>query len=66
MAFKIAAQQAFKKGALEARPALLEPITDLKVTVPDSFVGDVMGDLTSARRGRVLGMDQVGSGFHSD
>ncbi|MDB5081473.1 MAG: translation elongation factor [Chloroflexi bacterium] len=63
MAFKIAAQQAFKKGALEAKPALLEPIADLKVTVPDSFVGDVMGDLTSARRGRVLGMDQVGSGF---
>lgn len=63
MAFKIAAQQAFKKGALEAKPALLEPIADLKVTVPDSFVGDVMGDLTSARRGRVLGMDQVGNGF---
>ena len=63
IAFKIAAQQAFKKGALEAKPALLEPIADLKVTVPDSFVGDVMGDLTSARRGRVLGMDQVGNGF---
>ncbi len=63
MAFKIAAQQAFKKGALDAKPVLLEPITDLKVTVPDSFVGDVMGDLTSARRGRVLGMDQVGNGF---
>lgn len=63
MAFKIAAQQAFKKGALDARPALLEPVADLKVTVPDNFVGDVMGDLTSARRGRVLGMDQIGSGF---
>ncbi len=63
MAFKIAAQQAFKKGTLEAKPALLEPISDLKVTVPDSFVGDVMGDLTSARRGRVLGMDQLGNGF---
>ncbi len=63
MAFKIAAQQAFRKGALEARPVLLEPIADLKVTIPDSFVGDVMGDLTSVRRGRVLGMDQVGNGF---
>ena len=38
-------------------------MADLKVTVPDSFVGDVMGDLTSARRGRVLGMDQLGNGF---
>lgn len=63
MAFKIAAQQAFRKGTLEARPVLLEPVADLKVTVPDSFVGDVMGDLTSARRGRVLGMEQVGNGF---
>ncbi len=63
MAFKIAAQQAFKKGTLEARPVLLEPVADLKITIPDSFVGDVMGDLTSARRGRVLGMDQVGNGF---
>ncbi len=63
MAFKIAAQQAFKKGALEAKPVILEPIADLRVTIPDSFVGDVMGDLTSVRRGRVLGLDQVGNGF---
>ncbi|HEX2916274.1 MAG TPA: elongation factor G [Chloroflexia bacterium] len=63
MAFKIAAQQAFRKGALEAKPVLLEPIASMKITVPDSFVGDVMGDLTSVRRGRVLGMDQLGNGF---
>jgi len=63
MAFKIAAQQAFRKGALDAKPVLLEPVTDLKITVPDSFVGDVMGDLTSVRRGRVLGMEQIGNGF---
>jgi elongation factor G len=63
MAFKIAAQQAFRKGALDAKPVLLEPVADLKITVPDSFVGDVMGDLTSARRGRVLGMDQLGNSF---
>jgi elongation factor G len=63
MAFKIAAQQAFRKAMLDARPVLMEPVCDLKVTVPDSFVGDVMGDLTSARRGRVMGMDQQGNGF---
>ncbi len=63
MAFKMAASQAFKKGALAAKPVLLEPIYTLKVTVPDGFMGDVMGDLNSARRGRVLGMDQLGNGF---
>lgn len=63
MAFKIAAQQAFKKAMHDAKPALLEPICNLKITVPDSFVGDVMGDLTSARRGRVMGMDQLGNGL---
>jgi len=63
MAFKMAASQAFKKGALAARPVLLEPIYDLKVTIPDSFMGDVMGDLNSVRRGRVLGMEQQGNGF---
>jgi elongation factor G len=63
MAFKIAAAQAFKKGALAARPTLLEPIYTLKVSVPDSYMGDVMGDLNSARRGRVLGMEQQGNGI---
>src|SRR5699024_655534 len=56
MAFKTAASQAFKKGFMEAGPVLLEPIASLKVTVPDKYTGDVMGDLNK-RRGRVLGMN---------
>lgn len=56
MAFKTAAIQAFKKGFMDASPVLLEPIASLKVTVPDRFTGDVMGDLNK-RRGRVLGMN---------
>ena len=56
MAFKTAAIQAFKKGFMEASPVLLEPIVSLKVTVPDKYTGDVMGDLNK-RRGRVLGMN---------
>ncbi len=55
MAFKLAASQAFKKGLDQARPVLLEPIVDLTVTVPEQYVGDVMGDLNT-RRARVLGM----------
>ncbi len=61
MAFKTAASQAFKKGFLEAGPILLEPIASLKVTVPDAYTGDVMGDLNK-RRGRVLGMNPVAGG----
>ena len=61
MAFKMAASQAFKKGFMEAGPVLLEPISSLKVTVPDSYTGDVMGDLNK-RRGRVLGMTPVSGG----
>jgi elongation factor G len=56
MAFKTAASMAFKKGFMEANPVLLEPIASVKVTVPDKFTGDVMGDL-NRRRGRVLGMN---------
>lgn len=56
MAFKTASMMAFKKGFMEANPVLLEPIASLKVTVPDKFTGDVMGDL-NRRRGRVLGMN---------
>lgn len=56
MAFKTAAKIAFKKGFLEAKPVLLEPIVSLKVTAPDKFTGDIMGDLNK-RRGRVLGMN---------
>lgn len=55
MAFKTAAMMAFKKGFMEAEPVLLEPIVSMKITVPDKYTGDVMGDLNK-RRGRVLGM----------
>lgn len=61
MAFKMATIQAFKKGFMEASPVLLEPIVSLKVTVPDSYTGDVMGDLNK-RRGRVLGMNPAPGG----
>ena len=61
MAFKTATIQAFKKGVMEASPVLLEPIANIKVTVPDEYTGDVMGDLNK-RRGRVLGMNPVASG----
>ncbi len=61
MAFKTAAVQAFKKGFMEAHPVLLEPIMSLKVTVPDSYTGDIMGDLNK-RRGRVLGMNPIAGG----
>ena len=60
-AFKMATIQAFKKGVMEATPVLLEPIMSLKVTVPESYTGDVMGDLNK-RRGRVLGMNPTGDG----
>ncbi len=55
MAFKTAAKIAFKRGFMEASPVLLEPIVSLKVTAPDKYTGDIMGDLNK-RRGRVLGM----------
>ena len=61
MAFKVATVRAFKKGFMEATPVLLEPIVNLKVVVPDSYTGDIMGDLNK-RRGRVLGMNPVAGG----
>ena len=62
MAFKTATVAAFKKGFLAASPVLLEPISSVKVTVPDSYTGDIMGDLNK-RRGRVLGMTPVAGGL---
>ncbi|MHB8764319.1 MAG: elongation factor G [Deferrisomatales bacterium] len=59
MAFKIAGSLGFKKGAVECKPVLLEPIMDVAVRVPDAYMGDVIGDLNS-RRGRVMGMDPAG------
>ena len=60
MAFKIAASMGFKKGCAEANPVLLEPIYNVEVIVPEEFMGDVMGDLSS-RRGKILGMEPDGS-----
>ncbi|MCX7695331.1 MAG: elongation factor G [Caloramator sp.] len=57
MAFKTAASLAYKKGMKEADPVLLEPIMHVEITVPDEYMGDVMGDINK-RRGRVLGMEQ--------
>ncbi len=56
MAFKIAASKAFKQAMKKAKPILLEPIMDITVTVPESFMGDIMGDLNS-RRGKISGME---------
>jgi elongation factor G len=56
MAFKIASAQAFKKGMLDGSPVLLEPIMNITVTVPDSFTGDIIGDLNT-KRARVSGMN---------
>lgn len=56
MAFKVAAALALKKGVPEAQPTILEPIYNVDVTIPEEYMGDVMGDF-SGRRGRILGMD---------
>ncbi len=61
MAFKLAAILAFKEAMPNAAPTLLEPIGTLAVTVPESYVGDVMGDL-SKRRGRPMGMNPDADG----
>ena len=61
MSFKTAASLAFKKGVVEAKPCLLEPIMHVDITVPEQYVGAVMGDLPT-RRGIVLGMDPAGRG----
>lgn len=59
MAFKMATTMAFKDAFSQAKPVILEPISSVAVTVPDSYTGDIMGDLNK-RRGRILGMDKVG------
>jgi elongation factor G len=56
MSFKIAGSMCFKKGFLDAKPCLLEPIYEIEVKVPEEYMGDVMGDISS-RRGKILGMD---------
>ena len=59
VSFKIAGSHAFRDAFLKAKPILLEPIYHLEITVPEEFMGDVMGDLSS-RRGRISGMDANG------
>lgn len=58
ISFKLAAKLAYREGLPKADPVLLEPVVTLRITVPESLVGDVMGDLNK-RRGRVLGMDRA-------
>ncbi len=57
IAFKLAAHLAFEKGVAEAGPVLLEPVMHVTITVPEQYMGDILGDLNT-RRARVLGMDQ--------
>jgi elongation factor G len=59
MSFKIAASMCFRKGFQAAKPALLEPIYEIEVKVPEEYMGDVMGDISS-KRGKILGMDSDG------
>ena len=61
MAFKTAARLSLRKGCSEAAPVLLEPIMRAEITVPDEYMGDVIGDM-NRRRGRILGMDPLGNG----
>ena len=61
MAFQIAGSLAMKEAAAQADMVLLEPVLELEVLVPDDYVGDILGDLSS-RRGRVVGTDPVGTG----
>jgi len=61
MSFQIAGSMGFREAAQKAGVVLLEPIVDVEIVVPESMTGDIMGDLNS-KRGRVLGMDQTGTG----
>ncbi|MCC6629495.1 MAG: elongation factor G [Chloroflexi bacterium] len=62
IAFKIAASQAVKKGALQARPVLLEPVMKVEIDIPESYMGDIMSDLNT-KRGQVLGMNPAETGI---
>ena len=61
MAFHIAGSMAFKDAMQKASPVLLEPIMKVEVTMPEDYMGDVIGDINS-RRGRIEGMDDIGGG----
>jgi elongation factor G len=60
IAFQIAGKGAFKEAFNSAQPCLLEPIMDIEIRIPENFMGDVMGDVSS-RRGKIMGMDSEGS-----
>ena len=60
MAFKIAASMALKNAVSKCSPVILEPIMRVEVVIPEEYLGDIMGDITS-RRGRVEGMDARGN-----
>ena len=62
MAFKVAASLAYKQGCADANPTLLEPIYRLEVTIPDEYMGDIIGDI-NRRRGRILGMNPQNGGL---
>ena len=61
ISFKLAAAIAYREGLPKANPVILEPVGSLRVTIPDNYVGDVMGDLNK-RRGRVMGIEPVAEG----
>ena len=61
MAFKIAGSMAFKEAARKAKPVLLEPIMAVEVVTPEDYMGDVIGDLSSAAAASVEGMEQRGN-----
>ncbi len=61
IAFKIAGRYAFRDAVLKSRPVILEPFVNMAITVPDSYLGDITGDLNS-RRGRILGMESGAGG----
>ncbi len=58
MSFKIAASMAFKKGMQDASPVILEPIMDLEITVPEKYMGDIIGDI-NAKRGKIISMTAI-------
>ena len=60
IAFQMAGKHAFREAFLSAQPCLLEPVLDIEIKVPEDFMGDVMGDISS-RRGKIIGMDSEGS-----
>ncbi|SHF23746.1 elongation factor G [Alkalibacter saccharofermentans] len=61
MSFKMAASIAYKKGLKEASPVILEPVYSVDITIPEDYMGDIMGDLNK-KRGRILGMEPVEGG----